>query len=65
MTHPYSARYITAFDYFRTAIEENYGFIPVYGDEFEVTFKSFYKFIDNDMETKYFLKNESKKMIKY
>jgi hypothetical protein len=65
MTNPYSARYVTAFDYFKDAVFDNYKTKIEYGDNNEKLFKKFYKFIDNEMETSYFLAHSSKKMINY
>jgi hypothetical protein len=65
MTNPYSARYKTAFDYFKDAVMENFKKNIEFNDENEKSFKLFYKFIDEKVESDYFLSNSSKHMVEY
>lgn len=65
MTNPYSATYTTAFNYFKEAVEEQIGIEINFGSEEEKVFKRFYNFISTEVEDKYFLKNNSKKMVEY
>jgi hypothetical protein len=63
MTNPYSAKYLTAFNYFKEAIFENNSEIIEFGDDKEKMFKKFYNFVETTVEQKYFLKNNSKLII--
>jgi hypothetical protein len=65
MTNPYSARYITAFEYFKEGVFEKFTIKIEYGDEYEISFKDFYNFIEENVEDQYFLENNSKNIIKY
>jgi hypothetical protein len=65
MTNPYSAAYITAFDYFKEAVLETTNTKINFGSEEEISFKRFYKFISQEVEDNYFLANNSKKIIMY
>ena len=64
MTNPYSAAYITSFEYFKHDILEEFDTETGFGDIEEQAFKKFYDFI-NELENKYFLKNNSKEMVNY
>jgi hypothetical protein len=63
MTYPYSARYITAFDYFKDSIKKEFNKEINFGSLEEKIFKNFYKFISKEMEEKFFLKNNTKIII--
>ena len=63
MTYPYSAKYITAFTYFKESVSAQFSYEINFGDKYEILFKSFYKFISKEMEEKFFLKNNSKVLL--
>jgi hypothetical protein len=63
MTYPYSAKYITAFAYFKESVYAQFNYEINFGDRHEILFKSFYKFISKEMEEKFFLKNNSKALL--
>ena len=63
MTHPYAAKYITAFKYFQLSVKEEFNIDIDYKSPEEIIFKRFYKFISTEVEDKFFLKNNSKKMV--
>jgi hypothetical protein len=65
MTNPYAAVYMTAFAYFRDAVKERTGLSIDYGSKEEVAFKRFYKFISTEVEDRFFLKNNSKKIVEH
>lgn len=65
MTSPYAATYLTAFNYFKEAVEENFNIKIEFKSEEEYAFKRFYNFIKEDVENKYFLKHNSKDILEY
>jgi uncharacterized protein YlxP (DUF503 family) len=65
MTNPYSAAYITAFNYFKIAVKEHFNINIDFGSDEEIAFKSFYKFISTEVEDNFFLANNSKKIVNY
>jgi hypothetical protein len=65
MTNPYSATYITAFNYFKNSVEDEFGIIINFGSEEEKSFKNFYSYISSEVENEFFLKNSSKKILEY
>jgi hypothetical protein len=65
MTNPYAATYLTAFNYFGESVKKNANIDINFGSELEIAFKSFYKFISEEVENNYFLKNNSKHMVGY
>jgi hypothetical protein len=64
MTQPYSATYLTAFNYFKDAVLDEFGLVIDFGDNYELSFKNFYQFISKDVEEGIFLRNKSTLMIK-
>lgn len=65
MTNPYSATYRTAFNYFKEAVEEEFGIRIVFNSEEEKVFKEFYTYVSEEVENKIFLRHSSKKIIEY
>jgi hypothetical protein len=65
MTNPYSATYLTAFNYFKQAVEETFKTKIEFGSNEELAFKRFYEFISKEVEDNFFLKNNSKNIIDY
>lgn len=65
MTNPYSAVFLTAFNYFRTAVEEVFNKKINIGDEIYVEFQNFYKFVENELEVNLFLKTRSNRILKH
>lgn len=54
MTNPYSATYMTAFDYFNEEVEKIFDIKFEYGSEEEKYFKKFYNFVDKEVELSIF-----------
>jgi hypothetical protein len=64
MTSPYSAKYVTGFQYFKESVKENFNIEINFNDEEEIKFKDFYKFM-NKFEYEFFLKKKSTSIIEY
>lgn len=65
MTKPYAATYLFSFKRFREKVFEVTNTYVELGSKEEERFKSFYKFLENDVEETFFLKNNSKNMVTY
>lgn len=63
MTNPYAATYLTSFNYFVEAVYESTEKRVTHKSEEGEAFKKFFQFVKEEVETGYFLKNNSKSIL--
>lgn len=63
MTNPYSAVFLTAYQYFKDSVLEKFNYEIEIGDDVYKAFQNFYNFLENEMEKELFLNTSSTKII--
>ena len=64
MTNPYSAKYLTAFQYFSEACKEHHNITVCFGSNEEIAFKDFYNYVSTKAED-LFLEKRSSELVDY
>lgn len=65
MTDSYAAKYLTQWDYFRSAVKEDFNISFEYKSEVELLFRSFIKFLEEIFWNEHFLASDPNCMVDY
>lgn len=65
MTKPYSAKFLPSFKRFIEKVEEEFNYKIEFNSKQASLFRSFFLFLEKDLEDKFFLKNSSSLMVDF